>query len=276
MEIRYAVGRKEYERMTTQELREAFLVDDVFTPGEIQLAYWETDRAVVGSVVPTSSPLKLEGADELASDFFCQRREIGLLNIGAPGQVTVDGTAYDLAPLDCLYVGRGSREVTFTSADPAHPAKFYLISYPAHAVYPTTLATQKDANQRHLGSPETSNQRTLSQYVHENGVQSGQLVMGFTQLAPGSVWNTMPPHTHARRSEIYLYFNIPAEAAVVHLMGPSDETRHLLIHNEEIVLSPIWSIHAGCGTQAYSFVWAMGGENQRFDDMDAVAVGDLR
>ena len=276
MEARHAVGRKEYERMTTRELRAAFLVEGLFTPGEIRLAYWETDRAVVGSVVPTVSPLKLEGADELASDFFCQRREVGVLNVGALGRVTVDSTVYDLDPLDCLYVGRGSRDVYFASADAQNPAKFYVISYPAHAAHPTTLATRADATRRHLGSRETANERTLFQYIHENGVQSCQLVMGFTQLQPGSVWNTMPPHTHARRSEVYLYFGVPADAAVVHLLGPGDETRHLLVHNEQVALSPIWSIHAGCGTQAYSFVWAMGGENQRFDDMDGIAVGDLR
>lgn len=276
MEMRHSVGRKEYERMTTRELRETFLVEGLFTPGEIRLAYWETDRAVVGSAVPTTAPLKLEVAQELASDFFCERREVGVLNVGAPGQVTVDGTVYNLAALDCLYIGRGSRDVSFVSVDPVQPAKFYVISYPAHTTHPTALATQKDATQRRLGSQETANQRTLFQYIHEGGVKSCQLVMGFTQLHAGSVWNTMPPHTHARRSEVYLYFGVPPDAAVVHLMGPGDETRHLLIHSEQVVLSPLWSIHAGCGTQAYSFVWAMGGENQRFDDMDGVAVSGLR
>lgn len=276
MKTRHAVGRKAYESMSTRELRDTFLVDALFAPGESRLVYWETDRAVIGSVVPTTATLKLESATELAANFFCERREVGLLNVGAPGTVTVDDTDYEVGALECLYIGRGSREVAFASRDAQEPAKFFLMSYPAHVQYPTRLATQQDANQLHLGSQETANERTLFQYIHENGIQSCQLVMGFTQLKKGSVWNTMPSHTHQRRSEVYLYFNVPEDAAVIHLMGPGDETRHLLMHNEQVVLSPIWSIHSGCGTQAYSFVWAMGGENQRFDDMDGISIRDLK
>lgn len=277
MEIRPAVSWQEYERMTTRELRAAFLVEGLFAPGEINLVYWESDRTVLGSATPLDAPLRLEADRELAAEFFCERRELGVMNIGGAGAVTIDGTSYALGALGCLYVGRGSREVIFASDDPAQPAKFYLVSYPAHAVvHPTKPAQPADANQLQLGAPETANQRTIFQYIHEAGIRSCQLVLGFTQLAPGSVWNTMPPHTHSRRSEVYLYFDLPADAAAFHFMGPGDETRHLLVHNGQAVLSPIWSIHAGCGTRNYSFIWAMGGENQRFADMDGIAVSDLR
>jgi len=276
MEIRPAVSRQEYERMTTRELRAAFLVQRLFTPGEIYLVYWETDRTVLGSATPLDAPLRLEADRELAAEFFCERRELGVINIGGAGSVTVDGLRYGLGALGCLYVGRGSREVIFASDDPAQTAKFYLVSYPAHAEHLTRPAQPADANQLQLGAPETANQRTIFQYIHEAGIRSCQLVLGFTQLASDSVWNTMPPHTHARRSEVYLYFDLPPEAAAFHFMGPGDETRHLLVHNGQAVLSPIWSIHAGCGTRNYSFIWAMGGENQRFADMDGIAVSDLR
>jgi 4-deoxy-L-threo-5-hexosulose-uronate ketol-isomerase len=276
MEIRPAVSRQEYDRMTTRELRTAFLVERLFTPGEINLVYWETDRTVLGSATPLESPLGLEADRELAAEFFCERRELGVINIGGAGTVTVDGTRYALGALGCLYVGRGSRDVIFASDDSTQPAKFYLVSYPAHAEHPTKPALPADANQIQLGAPETANQRTIFQYIHEGGIRSCQLVMGFTQLAPGSVWNTMPPHTHARRSEVYLYFDLPTDAAAFHFMGPGDETRHVVVRNGQAVLSPIWSIHAGCGTRNYSFIWAMGGENQRFADMDGIAVADLR
>ena len=262
--------------MTTGELREAFQIENLFREGSIELVCWETDRTVTGAAVPTGTALRLETSKALASEYFCERRELGILNIGGAGRVTVDGVVHPVNPLDCLYVGRGSREVLFASADAAAPAKFFLMSYPAHTVYPTTLATQKEANRIELGSQETANRRTIYQYIHENGVKSCQLVMGFTQIDAGSVWNTMPAHTHSRRSEVYLYFNVPAAAAVFHFMGPGDETRHLLMHSEQVALSPVWSIHSGCGTQAYSFIWAMGGENQRFADMDGIAISELR
>ena len=262
--------------MTSRELRETFLLQSLWQPGEIRTIYWETDRAVVGGIIPQSAALHLRATPALASEFFCQRREAGSLNLGQAGKISVDGAIYPLAALDCLYIGRGAREVSFASDDPANPAHFYLMSYPAHATYPTTLATHTDANQIKLGGQETANQRTIFQYIHEAGVRSCQLVMGFTRLDPGSVWNTMPPHTHARRSEVYHYFGLPADAAVAHFMGPGDETRHLFVHNGEAVLSPVWSIHSGCGTQAYSFVWAMGGENQHFADMDGILITDLK
>jgi len=262
--------------MSTRELREAFVFEDLFCSGELRLLYWETDRTVVGGVMPIDATLKLDADKELASEYFCQRRELAVVNLGGLGQVTVDGTVFDCGRLDCLYVGRGSRDIVFQSNDPAAPAKFYLISYPAHTTYPTTLAKQSNAKQVKLGSQETANQRTIFQYIHENGIKSCQLVMGVTQLEPGSVWNTMPPHTHLRRSEVYLYFNVPDDAAVFHFMGPGDATRNIIMHDGQAVLSPVWSIHAGCGTKGYSFVWAMGGENQRFDDMDAIAVRNLK
>jgi len=276
MHTRFAIGRDEYQRLSTEELRRHFLVEDLFRPGIVELLYWETDRTVLGGVVPTAAPLILPTAPALASDFFCERRELGLLNLGGTGHVVADGQTYPLAPLDGLYIGRGVREISFASADPAVPAKFFLTSYPAHVQHPTQLIPHASANRVELGSPATANRRTIFQYIHEGGVKSCQLVMGFTSLETGSVWNTMPPHTHLRRCEVYFYFSLPEAAAVFHLMGPADQTRHLVMQNEQAALSPIWSIHSGCGTEAYSFVWAMGGENQRFTDMDAIAIRDLK
>ena len=276
MEVRPAASKHESQRMTTDELRRAFLVDSLFQDGSLHSLYWETDRAVIGSSVPLRQPLLLETAPELASEFFCERRELGILNLGGTGSVWVDGTAFFLTRLDALYVGRGSREVVFTSEKAEDPARFYLVSYPAHAFFPTKLIPHADARTVHLGTPQDANERTIFQYIHEEGARSCQLVMGFTRLETGSVWNTMPPHTHLRRSEVYLYFDVPDEAAVFHFMGSPKETRHLLLHPWQAVLSPAWSIHSGCGTQAYSFVWAMGGENQRFTDMDGIAVRELR
>lgn len=276
MKVRYTVGKNEYSRMQTQELRDAFLFDTLFVENQIELIYCEVERSIIGSAVPTTSELVLEAGKELAADYFCQRREVGVLNIGQAGVITVDGTDYDMANLDCLYIGRGSKDVSFKSNDSSAPAKFYILSYPAHAEYPTTHASQQDANPLHLGSLEDSNNRTIYQYIHPNGIQSCQLVMGYTALNPGSVWNTMPPHTHERRTEIYMYFNVDSENAVFHFMGPQEETRHIAVHNEQAIVSPMWSIHSGCGTKAYSFCWGMGGENQRFDDMDHIAKTDLR
>lgn len=276
MERRLTASPNEYAQMDTEELRNAFAVETLFAVGAVETVYWEVDRTVIGSAVPLGAPLKLEADKELAAEFFCERRELGALNLGGAGRITVDGVVHALEPLDCLYVGRGSREVLFESADPTKPARFYLVSYPAHAVHPTTLIRHADARKLELGDPGTANRRTLHQYIHEGGAKSCQLVMGFTRLAPGSVWNTMPPHTHWRRSEVYLYFDVPETAAVFHLMGPGEETRHLVLKSWQAALSPAWSIHAGCGTAAYAFVWAMGGENQRFDDMDGIPISQLR
>jgi len=275
MNVRYTVGKKEYQRMSTAELREAFLVD-LFEEGSLNLLYCEVERAIVGAAVPMKAELKLEAGKELAADFFCQRREVGILNIGGVGSVEVDGTRYPMEHLDGLYIGRGAQEVSFVSADPKTPARFYLISYPAHTVHPTALAKKADANAIEMGTPEDANQRIIYQYIHEKGVKSCQLVMGFTVMEPGSVWNTMPCHTHERRTEVYMYFGLDEASRVFHLMGPSDETRHIVVGNEQAVISPMWSLHSGCGTKAYSFCWGMGGENQRFDDMDHLAIGDLK
>lgn len=276
LEIRPAVSRNEYERMNTGELRKAFLVDDLFKPGETRLIYWEIDRTVLGSVVPMAEPITLDSAQELAADYFCQRRELGVINIGGPGSVSVDGVAHPLGTLDGLYIGRGSRDVVFSSDGTKEPARYFLVSHAAHATHPTVVIKQASVAQVQLGNQATANQRTIFQYVHTEGVPSCQLVLGVTRLAPGNVWNTMPAHTHLRRSEVYLYFDLATDAATFHFMGPGDETRHILVRAEQAVLSPSWSIHSGCGTRNYSFIWAMGGENQRFDDMDGIAIGNLR
>jgi len=261
--------------MTTAELRDAFQID-LFESGKLNLLYCEVERGIVGAAIPTNTTLSLEAGTELAADYFCQRREVGVLNIGGSGAVTVDGTEYSMDNLDGLYIGRGSKDISFTSVDANQPARFYLMSYPAHSAYPSTLVKKADANTLHLGSDEDANKRTIYQYIHEDGIKSCQLVMGFTELEAGSVWNTMPCHTHERRTEVYMYFDLDDSARVFHMMGPTDETRHIVMADGQAVISPMWSIHSGCGTQAYRFCWSMGGENQRFDDMDHIAIRDLK
>jgi 4-deoxy-L-threo-5-hexosulose-uronate ketol-isomerase len=268
--------QERYKRMTTDELRTTFLVEDLFAPGKIVTHYIDVDRTIVGSAVPLNDALVLGTADELRAAYFLERRELGILNIAGRGTVTADGQTFEMDTLDCLYVGRGTRELKFTSADTSRPAQFYLLSYPAHATYPTTLARKKDAAAVPLGKQESLNKRTIYKYIHMDGIKSCQLVMGFTELEVGSGWNTMPPHTHLRRSEVYLYFNLPENARVFHMMGPPQETRHLIVADKQLAISPAWSIHAGIGTQNYTFCWGMGGENQAFDDMDAAPVPSLR
>jgi 4-deoxy-L-threo-5-hexosulose-uronate ketol-isomerase len=264
-----------YPRMTTEELRAAFLVDGLFNPGQIDLAYIDLDRTIVGSAVPLASPLTLGTDPDLRADYLTERREIGVLNIGGPGAVDVGGEVYRLSPREALYIGRGNEHISFRSDDAAQPAEFYLLSYPAHAVYPIAAIDAAAAGSTLLGAAETANHRTIRRLIHLEGARSCQLVMGFTELSPGSVWNTMPPHTHMRRSEVYLYFNLPAKERVVHLMGPAHETRHLVVANKQVVISPGWSIHAGVGTASYTFCWGMGGENQVYSDMDPLAIADL-
>lgn len=276
MQMKYTVGRQQYSRMNTEELRDTFLIDSLFQEGKINLNYCEVERGVVGSAVPIDAALNLTTCPELAADYFCQRREMGVLNLGGSGSITVDGDIFSLGNLDCLYIGQGTQSISFASEDAKAPAKFYLLSYPAHKPYPTAFASKEMANPIDLGSMEDSNSRTIYQYIHSNGIKSCQLVMGFTQLNNGSVWNTMPPHTHERRTEVYLYFDVADDAAVFHFMGPQGETRHIAVHNHQAVVSPMWSIHSGCGTKAYSFCWGMGGENQQFDDMDGIAVRDIK
>ncbi len=265
-----------YERMTTAELRESFLLDSLFQPGTIQLAYVDLDRAVVGIAAPVDQPLPLPTYDELKAEYFTERRELGVLNIGGPGKVTVGDASHALENLDCLYIGRGNPKIAFSSDDSSNPAIFYLLSYPAHANHPAALVKKADANPTELGTLETCNRRTVCKYIFLDGAKSCQLVMGVTHLHAGSAWNTMPPHTHMRRSEIYMYFNLAPEARVFHLMGPSDETRHLVMKDREVVVSPGWSIHAGVGTGAYSFCWGMGGENQDYADMDLISIEQLQ
>jgi 4-deoxy-L-threo-5-hexosulose-uronate ketol-isomerase len=265
-----------YPSMTTAQIREAFLVDALYKPGEIHLAYVDLDRAVVGLAAPLQTPIPLPADHLLRANYFTERREVGALNIGGRGMIHADGATHILENLDCLYIGRGVQQVIFESAEPAEPAVFYLLSYPAHASYPVTLIRKDQADPVDLGSAETCNRRTVCKYIHLGGARSCQLVMGVTHLHSGSAWNTMPSHTHMRRSEIYMYFNLGNNARVFHLMGPPEETRHIVMKDRDIVISPGWSIHAGVGTQAYSFCWGMGGENQDYGDMDGVAVADLR
>jgi len=265
-----------YGLMNTEELRETFLLEAMFEPGEIEFSYVDLDRTVIGSAVPESESLTLETEPELRADYFLERRELGVLNVGGAGAVVVDGTEYKLDKLDCLYIGRGSKAVTFSSKKSTEPAYFYLLSYPAHATYPTAMVKFADLKGVELGAVETCNKRTVYKAIYKEGIKSCQLVMGLTFLASGSNWNTMPPHTHMRRSEVYFYFDIDPAHRVLHLMGPPDATSHLVVADKEIVVSPGWSIHAGVGTKNYGFCWGMGGENQAYDDMDPVTIADLR
>lgn len=276
MKLFQMADAQRFPRMTTAELRSTFLLQELATPGQISVAYVDLDRAVAGFAIPASDPLPLGTYPELRSDVFLERRELGVLNVGGTGSVTVDGERFEAGKLDCLYVGRGARSVVFASDSVEQPAAFYLLSYPAHTAYPTTRKAFSELEPLRLGAAETCNQRTIYKAIYDKGLQSCQLVMGFTLFEPGSNWNTMPPHTHMRRSEVYLYFDVPAGHRVVHLMGPPQETRHLLVSNREIIVSPGWSIHAGVGTSHYAFCWGMGGENQAYDDMDPAPIAELR
>lgn len=272
----YLPDAERTKRMTTEELRRHFLVQDLFREGAVTLRSASIDRVIVGGIVPSEAPLRLEATEELASDSFSERREIGLLNIGRSGTIEVDGTVYEMAHRDALYVGRGSGDVTLTSTDAGTPARYYLVSYPAHAAYPTTKIDREGADETMLGSKEKASLRLLRKYIRPGAVESSQLVMGITEVQEGSVWNTMPAHTHERRTEVYMYFDLADDAVVFHLMGEPNETRSLVVRDGEAVLSPGWSIHAGAGTGSYTFCWAMGGENQDFDDMHFAAMEDLR
>lgn len=268
----YATNPAQIPGMTTAELREAFLLPEIFVPGEIRLTYTHHDRIVLGGAVPAGEPLPLPGYAEIRSDFFLEHRELGIVNVGGPGTVSADGETYELDNGACLYLGRGIRDVVFEGEE----AAFYLFSAPAHTTYPPVLVNPDEGTVRELGEQATSNRRTLRQYIHEGGVRSCQIVMGVTSLHEGSMWNTMPAHTHDRRTECYLYFGVPEDARVVHLLGEREETRHLIVADRQAVISPSWSLHSGVGTAAYSFVWAMAGENQAFDDMDAAPITDLK
>lgn len=276
MQQRYATNPAQIPAMSTDDLRAQYLVPDVFVDGEIRVTYTHHDRIVLGGAVPAGSDLTLTGYSEIRSEYFLEHRELGIVNVGGPGTVTADGEVYTLVTGACLYLGRGVRDVVFADAQAESGAQFYLFSAPAHTSYPTVLVGPGEGTVRELGDQVTSNRRTLNQYIHENGVASCQIVMGVTQLHPGSMWNTMPAHTHDRRTECYLYFDVPEDARVIHLLGQREETRHLVVADRQAVISPSWSLHSGVGTAAYSFVWAMAGENQAFDDMDAAPVTELR
>jgi len=275
MKLHYYPSAAETNVLGTDQLRERFLISGLFQPGQLTAHYTDLDRMIVGAAVPTAAPLSLPNAkEETGTDFFLERREIGILNVGAPGAVRLGAARHALGTLDCLYVGKGEREVSFENG-PAGQAQFYFISTPAHAPYPTALATRAQAEVEELGSPASANRRRICRYIHQKGIKSCQLVMGFTEFEAGSVWNTMPPHTHSRRTEIYLYFDLGAQI-VVHLMGEPKATRHLIVRDREVVMSPAWSIHAGVGTGSYRFCWAMGGDNQVFHDMDPAPIAELR
>ena len=280
MEIRTAASPRDVKHYTTDRLREEFLIQDLFVPGEIKLIYSHIDRIIVGGIMPLE-PTALTAGEELRAEYFLQRREMGVINIGGKGTITIDGKEYEVDTKEAMYIGMGSREICFDSIDKVHPAKFYINSAPAHTTYPTVLIKPegepedgvvivKEENKVELGTLEESNHRVICKYILPGQVKSCQLVMGMTKLAPGSVWNSMPCHTHDRRMEVYLYFELPEDAFVMHYMGEPSETRHIVMRNEEAVISPSWSIHCGCGSRAYTFIWGMVGENQDFDDMDGI------
>ena len=276
LEIRQASHPDAVKRFDTHEMRRHFLIEQVFAPGKVLLTYSHIDRLIVGGAMPMDHPIQLPTPKAVGTDSFLKRRELGVINIGGKGRVLVAGAAHELGHRDALYIGMGAGEVAFESADPGNAAKYYLVSTPAHAACATVKIPKDKANSIELGEQGTANRRTINQYIIPGVCQSCQLVMGLTQLEPGSMWNTMPCHTHDRRSEAYLYFDLAGDARVVHLMGEPNETRHLIVANEQAILSPGWSIHSGVGTSHYAFIWAMGGDNQDYTDMDMVAMSDLR
>jgi len=261
--------------MSTQELRDIFQISHLFAPGELVAVFTDLDRLAVGGVMPADRPVALPNHKETGRAFFLERRELGAINIGGPGKVTAAGQTFALEKLDCVYLPMGTDPVSFASDDARNPAKFYFLSCPAHSAHPMRMMKSAESSPVHLGAPEASNKRTIYKFIHEGGIRSCQLVMGLTALEPGNVWNSVPPHTHWRRSEIYFYFDLGANA-LAHFLGEPQETRHLFLHNEDAALSPNWSLHFGVGAASYKFIWGMAGENQRFDDMDQVNTMDLR
>lgn len=276
MKMCYVPDPVRYRRMDTKELRDAFLIEELFVPDKVILFYFDVDRVIVGSVVPVRGALRLDTPKALSSSFFTERREIGVLNIGGKGKISTDGSTHELENKDALYIGRGVREIVFFSENSKTPAKFYLLSYPAHQSFPSQRIKRTEADSVQLGKPGLANERTIHKLIHPGKLSTAQIVMGFTELNSGSVWNTMPPHLHGRRMEVYLYFDMNPNTRVFHFMGPPEETRHLVVANEQAVISPSWSIHSGVGTGPYRFCWAMGGENQDFDDLDPISMEVLR
>ncbi|SEM38422.1 4-deoxy-L-threo-5-hexosulose-uronate ketol-isomerase [bacterium A37T11] len=273
---RYALSPKETKKLDTAALRENFLIKKLFEEGKIHLVYSHYDRMITGGIQPAADALQLEPIDALKAPYFLERRELGVINIGGAGKVQVDGISYDIGFKEAIYIGKGSQEVLFSSRSANDPAKFYLNSTPAHHTYPTKKVTKADAQIVTLGSLETANHRTINKLLVAGVVDTCQLQMGMTELKSGSVWNTMPAHTHDRRMEVYLYFEVPEGQVVSHFMGQPEETRHLFVHNEQAVISPPWSIHAGAGTSNYTFIWGMAGENMDYGDMDGVPITGLK
>ncbi|MBF1014675.1 MAG: 5-dehydro-4-deoxy-D-glucuronate isomerase [Lachnospiraceae bacterium] len=280
MDIRYSVNQRDFKRYTTEEVRGEFLIENLYKKDEVVAVYSHVDRMVTLGCMPVNEAVSIsKGIDVWANfgtEYFLERREIGIFNIGGAGKIKADGEVFEMGYKDCLYITKGTKEVTFESNSPENPAKFYMVSAPAHTSYKTTFISIEKAAKKPLGSMETSNKRVINQFIHPDVLQTCQLSMGMTVLEPGSVWNTMPAHTHERRMEIYMYFEVPENQVVFHMMGEGQETRHIVMQNEQAVISPSWSIHSGAGTSNYTFIWAMGGENQAFDDMDNIATTDLR
>ncbi len=276
LDVRHPVHPEDSKFYTTEDLRERYLIETVFVKDEVNLCYSHFDRIVAGGIMPVDKALKLEGGKQFGSEYFLERRELGVINIGGKGKITLDGTEYVLNPRDGIYVGMGTKDVVFESVDKNDPAKFYMNSCPAHTTYPTVHIDITKAKKVPCGSEEECNKRVINQYIHPEVMKSCQLSMGLTELQSGSVWNTMPCHTHERRMEVYFYFDMDPDSVVFHMMGEPDETRHIIMRNEQAVISPSWSIHSGCGTKNYTFIWGMCGENQTFTDMDNIAMSDLK
>ena len=280
MDIRYSCNQKDFKRYTTEETRNEFLITGLYKADEVVAVYSHVDRMVTLGCMPVNETVSIDKGIDVWANFgttyFLERREVGIFNIGGAGKISVDGKEYKLGYKDCLYITKGAKEVLFSSDDAQKPAKFYMVSAPAHCSYETRLITIDEAAKKPLGAMETSNKRVINQFIHPDVLPTCQLSMGMTCLEPGSVWNTMPAHTHERRMEIYTYFEIPENNVVFHMMGEGKETRHIVMQNEEAVISPSWSIHSGAGTSNYTFIWAMGGENQAFDDRDTIPTTELR
>ena len=272
----YAVHPDDYKSYNTESIRNNFLLESLFENGKINFVYTHYDRMVVGGAMPTDTEMELPNFPILRADYFLERREMGIINVGGDGVITVDGEKFSVSKLDCVYIGKGTQKVSFASSNASQPAVFYILSAPAHTKYPTKLLQKKDTESGTMGSLETSNHRTIYRYIHKNGIQSCQLVMGLTILDKGSVWNTMPAHKHDRRMEVYFYFDVPENQAVFHYMGLPQETRHIVMKNYQAVVSPPWSIHSGSGTSNYGFIWGMAGENLEYSDMDLLQINDLK
>ncbi|MDQ6812340.1 MAG: 5-dehydro-4-deoxy-D-glucuronate isomerase [Bacteroidota bacterium] len=276
MEVRFESSPRETKKMDTEELRQNFLVENLMADDQVKLVYSHYDRVIIGGVKPVNEALFLDTHPELRADFFLERRELGIINIGGSGTVEADGQSYNLSKLDCLYIGKGVKRVTFRSKEQGSPALFYLLSAPAHMTYETRKLCKEEATPATIGDAATSNRRTIYKYIHSEGIKSCQLVMGLTVLDKGSVWNTMPCHTHTRRMEAYFYFDVPEGQVVFHFMGQPQQTRHMILQNNSAIISPPWSIHSGCGTANYGFIWGMAGENYNYTDMDPVAIREIR